>query len=366
MKNFHVLLAEIMPEKRSGYIEYITQTFNEAGNDWRTKELLAKNLGKYVTLFDSNIVYQEFLPMFFKFLEDRVARVSEAASTALAPILIKFTGDSIQQRAIIKIIKNNYYNGEKAIFKRRQLFVIMCSEVMNQSKELFEEHFKHDMLSLVSDRVLNVRICLARALRDHFKTINCTFMYDPFVNQAVKVMKQDKCQDVLDLVQEIASYQMASEESSNSSRASGTSDDNLTVASFMDTLNRSRRSSSSTVEGEISQMEESIVQKAGIEISKNTDAKQTKTAQSAATHAEEAKEVPAPMDDKNVNGAQPTQADDAASGSSATKAPEAPPAILAPSTTVTSGTEEELPVKKEATEGEQADSAPVDDDERIA
>jgi len=156
--------------------------------------------------------------------------------------------------------------------------VIMCSEVMNQSKELFEEHFKHDMLSLVSDRVLNVRICLARALRDHFKTINCTFMYDPFVNQAVKVMKQDKCQDVLDLVQEIASYQMASEESSNSSRASGTSDDNLTVASFMDTLNRSRRSSSSTVEGEISQMEESIVQKAGIEISKNTDAKQTKTA----------------------------------------------------------------------------------------
>jgi len=85
--------------------------------------------------------------------------------------------------------------------------------------------------------------------------------------------------------------------------------------------------------------------------------------------------VPAPMDDKNVNGAddeeqaniaQPTQADDATSGSSATKTPEAPPTILAPSTTVTSGTEEELPVKKEATEGEKADSAPVDDDERIA
>ena len=52
MKNLHVLLAEVMPEKRSAYIEYITQTFNEAGNDWRTKELLAKNLCKYVTLFD--------------------------------------------------------------------------------------------------------------------------------------------------------------------------------------------------------------------------------------------------------------------------------------------------------------------------
>ena len=82
----------------------------------------------------------------------------------------------------------------------------MCSEVMNSSKDVFEEHFKHDMLLLVSDRVLNVRIALARALRDHFKNITCTFENDPFVKQAVKVMKQDKCQDVLDLVTEIQSY----------------------------------------------------------------------------------------------------------------------------------------------------------------
>ena len=95
MKNLHVLLAEVMPEKRSAYIEYITQTFNEAGNDWRTKELLAKNLCKYVTLFDQKIVYQEFLPMFFKFCEDRVARVNESAATALAPILIKFADDPV-------------------------------------------------------------------------------------------------------------------------------------------------------------------------------------------------------------------------------------------------------------------------------
>lgn len=74
----------------------------------------------------------------------------------------------------------------------------------------------------------------------------------------------------------------------------------------------------------------------------------------------------APIEDKKANGAQLTQANDSTSGSSATKTPEAPPTILAPSTTVTSGTEEELPVKKEATEGEKADSAPVDDDERIA
>ena len=93
MKNLHVLLAEVPEAKRSGYIQYITQTFNEAGAEWRTKEMLAKNLGKFATLFDRRIVYSEFLPMFFKFCEDRVATVSSAAATALAPILNKFAED---------------------------------------------------------------------------------------------------------------------------------------------------------------------------------------------------------------------------------------------------------------------------------
>ena len=69
--------------------------------------------------------------MFFKFCEDRVATVSGAAATALAPILNKFTGDTDQQKAIIKIVKNNFRYGEKASFKRRQLFITMCEEVMN-------------------------------------------------------------------------------------------------------------------------------------------------------------------------------------------------------------------------------------------
>ncbi len=51
---------------------WILQTFNEAGKDWRTKELLAKNLTQYVTQFDLPIVEKEFLPMFNKFCDDKV------------------------------------------------------------------------------------------------------------------------------------------------------------------------------------------------------------------------------------------------------------------------------------------------------
>ena len=93
MKNLHVLLAEVPDSKRPSYIDCIKQTFNEAGSEWRTKEMLAKNLGKFASLFDHKIVLSEFLPMFFKFCEDRVATVSSAAATALAPILNKFAQD---------------------------------------------------------------------------------------------------------------------------------------------------------------------------------------------------------------------------------------------------------------------------------
>ena len=53
---------------------------------------------------------------------------------------------------------------------------------MNECKELFDEFFKHDMLSLAADRVVNVRLTLARTLKNHFRRINCAFMHDPLVN----------------------------------------------------------------------------------------------------------------------------------------------------------------------------------------
>ena len=43
----------------------------------------------------------------------------------------------------------------------------MCGEAMNK-KELFERHFKADMLQMVNDKVSNVRMSLAKVLRHHF------------------------------------------------------------------------------------------------------------------------------------------------------------------------------------------------------
>ena len=92
-KTMHIFLNEVEEKERPKYIGIIKRTYDNAPkSQWRTKALLAKNLNKYVNLFDLNIVTTELLPMFFMFLDDRNTSVSEAVATALAPILMKYSG----------------------------------------------------------------------------------------------------------------------------------------------------------------------------------------------------------------------------------------------------------------------------------
>ena len=53
----------------------------------------------------------------------------------------------------------------------------MCSDAMNK-KDIFERYLKFELLSIVGDRVPNVRMCLARVLRQHFTSHNGAFVFD--------------------------------------------------------------------------------------------------------------------------------------------------------------------------------------------
>ena len=61
------------------------------------------------------------------------------------------------------------------------------------------------MILLAEDRVVNVRICMARGLRDHCtlfesEIISESFMSDPVILRALAILQNDKCKDVLDLI----------------------------------------------------------------------------------------------------------------------------------------------------------------------
>lgn len=74
-------------------------------------------------------------------------------------------------------------------------------------KELFEKYFKNEFLTLVNDRVPNVRITMAKVLRHHFlKEISGAFVFDQDVNDAVRVLKLDSSSDVRYHVEDIETY----------------------------------------------------------------------------------------------------------------------------------------------------------------
>ena len=168
--------------------------------------------------------------MFLKFCSDNVSQVSQAACPALADILEKFNDDEIKQAGIVRVVRNRYFKAKT--FKKRQLYVIMCKNMMNK-KELFEKYFKLDFLSLVNDRVPNVRIGMSKVMRHHFlKEISGAMVYDLEVKDAVRVMKMDKTEDVKQNVSDIETYP------SNDPKE-------VTVESFIQTLTEIRMSTTS-------------------------------------------------------------------------------------------------------------------------
>jgi len=89
-------------------------------------------------------------------------------------------------------------------FKKRQLYVQMMSGSLMMQKDIFEKYFKLDFLAMVNDRVPNVRISVAKALRHHFiKEIQGTFTEDAEFNNAIRVLKLDTCGDVRYQVEDI-------------------------------------------------------------------------------------------------------------------------------------------------------------------
>jgi hypothetical protein len=87
LKNLHIFLQQVKPEERSSYLKFVVPPKENSQLDWRIKFILAQNLGAYALLFDQETVFDIFLPIFFRFCFDPVAKVAETASLSLAQIL---------------------------------------------------------------------------------------------------------------------------------------------------------------------------------------------------------------------------------------------------------------------------------------
>ena len=79
---------------------------------------------------------------------------------------------------------------------------------MSKAPKFFEAHMCQYYAILAKDKVANVRIMLARALRDHCQqfesgSVATNFITNPIVKQVIAILKQDTCRDVIDLISRV-------------------------------------------------------------------------------------------------------------------------------------------------------------------
>ena len=79
---------------------------------------------------------------------------------------------------------------------------------MNKAPKFFEKYMCGHMILLARDRVINVRICLARGFSEHCKLVEegkceVNFMGHPIVKEAVEILEKSQSKDVQDYMKEV-------------------------------------------------------------------------------------------------------------------------------------------------------------------
>ena len=167
IRHLSYILEVIDPERREELVD-IFMILQKDQKKWRIRECIAFQLNALAEIYSLQTVFVYLLPIAFKFCSDPVSIVREEAALQIGNLVKKFNteeGEHIYLPALIENIKG-FANFSK--FSQRETFVTMCENLL-QFKELSEEHFLPLLVELANDKIINVRISVARLVSSHIR-----------------------------------------------------------------------------------------------------------------------------------------------------------------------------------------------------
>uniref|UniRef100_A0A8C0DI48 WW-binding domain-containing protein n=1 Tax=Balaenoptera musculus TaxID=9771 RepID=A0A8C0DI48_BALMU len=169
LKHLYDFLKLLHEDKRREYL-YQLQEFVVTDNsrNWRFRYGLAEQLILILELYNPNDVYDYLVHIALKLCADKVSEVRWISFKLVVAILQKFYSNSESAVGL------NFINELILRFRHcskwvgRQAFAFICQAVVSEEcipVDQFVEHLLPSLLSLASDPVPNVRVLLAKALR---------------------------------------------------------------------------------------------------------------------------------------------------------------------------------------------------------
>nr|XP_035950288.1 serine/threonine-protein phosphatase 4 regulatory subunit 1-like isoform X2 [Halichoerus grypus] len=169
LKHLYDFLKLLHEDKRREYL-YQLQEFVVTDNsrNWRFRYELAEQLILILELYNPNDVYDYLMHIALKLCADKVSEVRWISFKLVVAILQKFYSHSERALGLNFISELIVRFRHCAKWVGRQAFAFICQAVVSEEcipVDQFVEHLLPSLLSLASDPVPNVRVLLAKALR---------------------------------------------------------------------------------------------------------------------------------------------------------------------------------------------------------
>ncbi|EAW75501.1 protein phosphatase 4, regulatory subunit 1-like, isoform CRA_d [Homo sapiens] len=204
LRHLYDFLKLLHEDKRRDYL-YQLQEFVVTDNsrNWRFRYELAEQLILILELYSPNDVYDYLMHIALKLCADQVSEVRWISFKLVVAILQKFYSNSESALGL------NFINELIIRFRHcskwvgRQAFAFICQAVVSKEcvpVDQFMEHLLPSLLSLASDPVPNVRVLLAKALRQmllekaYFR--NAGNPHLEVIEETILALQSDRDQDV--------------------------------------------------------------------------------------------------------------------------------------------------------------------------
>ncbi|XP_051754152.1 serine/threonine-protein phosphatase 4 regulatory subunit 1 [Ctenopharyngodon idella] len=204
LKHLYDFLKLLHAEKRREYL-YQLQEFMVTDNsrNWRFRYELAEQLIMIIELYSHNDVYDYLRQIALNLCSDKVSEVRWISYKLVVVILQKFYSCEAHDLGL------NYINELIMRFCHcpkwvgRQAFAFICQAIVEEDcmpMDQFAQHLLPSLLSLSSDPVPNVRVLVAKALRQsvlekpYFKDPGSA--YSDELEEALSELRMDKDRDV--------------------------------------------------------------------------------------------------------------------------------------------------------------------------
>ncbi|KAJ1970092.1 hypothetical protein IWQ62_000198 [Dispira parvispora] len=164
ISNLAAFVECLYPHSRERCLPSILEAFRHEGSNWRAREIMARQVAPLCRLYPVRMVVRHLLPLAVHWAEDPVAAVREAAAGAF-PVVFDLTKEDPGLQ--VQFFESMIHFRAAKTFRGRLFFVQICEALLAQKVDPtdFEQFFLPSLLALAEDKVANVRIAVARALK---------------------------------------------------------------------------------------------------------------------------------------------------------------------------------------------------------